>query len=171
MIDGQDFRLAAEQLAAELARSGVIVVSGLAIGIDSAAHRGCINGGGVTVAVMGTGVDVISPAANVNLAEEIIASGGAQEVILSSPVPLHGTVEEVDGHPVLTKHFKFKGFLPAVDFVNRIAPIAEAEGHHPDLLLGWGYATVRLWTHAAGGLTENDFILAAKVDQAQSSKS
>jgi 4a-hydroxytetrahydrobiopterin dehydratase len=81
------------------------------------------------------------------------------------------TVEEVDGHPVLTKHFKFKGFLPAVDFVNRIAPIAEAEGHHPDLLLGWGYATVRLWTHAAGGLTENDFILAAKVDQAQSSKS
>src|SRR5258708_36700275 len=66
-----------EQLATELARAGVIVVSGLAIGIDSAAHRGCINGGGVTVAVMGTGVDIVYPAANVNLAEEIIASGGA----------------------------------------------------------------------------------------------
>ena len=81
------------------------------------------------------------------------------------------TVEEIEGHQVLTKHLKFKGFLPAVDFVNRIAPIAEAEGHHPDLLLGWGYVTVRLWTHAAGGLTENDFILAARVDQAESSKS
>ena len=67
----------AEQLATELARAGVVVVSGLAIGIDSAAHRGCINGGGVTVAVMGTGVDIVYPAANVTLAEDVIASGGA----------------------------------------------------------------------------------------------
>ena len=67
----------AEQLATELARAGVVVVSGLAIGIDSAAHRGCINGGGVTVAVMGTGVDIVYPPVNVNLAEDIIASGGA----------------------------------------------------------------------------------------------
>lgn len=68
---------AAEQLATELARAGVTVVSGLAIGIDSAAHRGSISGGGVTVAVMGTGVDIVYPAVNVRLAEEIIASGGA----------------------------------------------------------------------------------------------
>jgi 4a-hydroxytetrahydrobiopterin dehydratase len=81
------------------------------------------------------------------------------------------TVEETAGHPVLTRRFKFKGFMPAVDFVNRIAPIAEAEGHHPDLLVGWGYVVVQLWTHAAGGLTENDFILAAKIDQAQSTNS
>src|SRR6266446_8149211 len=81
------------------------------------------------------------------------------------------TVAEVDGHQVLTRHFKFKGFMPGVELVNRIAAIAEEEGHHPDLCLGWGYLTVQLWTHAAGGLTENDFILAAKVDQAQSSKS
>src|SRR5579859_4805603 len=67
----------AEQLATELARAGVVVVSGLAIGIDSAAHRGCINGGGVTVAVMGTGVDIVYPAVNVKLAEEILASGGS----------------------------------------------------------------------------------------------
>jgi 4a-hydroxytetrahydrobiopterin dehydratase len=80
-------------------------------------------------------------------------------------------VAQADGHPVLTRTFKFKGFMPGVELVNRIAAIAEEEGHHPDLCLGWGYLTVRLWTHAAGGLTENDFILAAKVDQAQASKS
>jgi 4a-hydroxytetrahydrobiopterin dehydratase len=80
-------------------------------------------------------------------------------------------VEEQDGHQQLAKRFRFKGFMPAVDFVNRVAPIAEAEGHHPDLLMGWGYVTVQLWTHAAGGLTENDFILAAKIDQVESPKS
>ena len=80
-------------------------------------------------------------------------------------------VTQGDGHPALTRTYRFKGFMPGVDLVNRIAAIAEAEGHHPDLCLGWGYLTVQLWTHAAGGLTENDFILAAKVDQAQSSKS
>ena len=81
------------------------------------------------------------------------------------------TVAEADGHKLLTRTFKFKGFMPAVEFVNRIAPIAEAEGHHPALLVGWGYVTVQLWTHAADGLTDNDFILAAKVEQAQSTKS
>src|SRR6266446_9469204 len=67
----------AEQLGLELARSGVVVVSGLALGIDAAAHRGALNGGGVTVAVMGTGVDLIYPAAHSVLAEDILASGGA----------------------------------------------------------------------------------------------
>jgi DNA processing protein len=67
----------AEQLSTELAQAGVVVVSGLAIGIDSAAHRGAINGGGITVAVMGTGVDIVYPAVNLKLAEEIIAAGGA----------------------------------------------------------------------------------------------
>ena len=75
------------------------------------------------------------------------------------------TVEEVDAHLRLAKRYKFKGFMPAVEFVNQIAPIAEAEGHHPDLLVSWGSVTVYLWTHAAGGLTENDFILAAKIDK------
>ena len=67
----------AEQLATDLARAGVIVVSGLALGIDAAAHRGALNGGGVTVAVMGTGVDVVYPASHSRLAEEILAGGGA----------------------------------------------------------------------------------------------
>src|SRR5712692_10531842 len=75
------------------------------------------------------------------------------------------SVEEAGGHQLLARTFKFKGFMPAVDFVNRIAPIAEAEGHHPDLLVGWGSVTVHLFTHAAGGLTDNDFILAAKIDK------
>jgi DNA processing protein len=67
----------AEQLGADLARAGVIVISGLALGIDAAAHRGALVGGGVTVAVMGTGVDIVYPAAHARLAEEILAAGGA----------------------------------------------------------------------------------------------
>jgi DNA processing protein len=67
----------AEQLASDLARSDVIVISGLALGIDAAAHRGALNGGGITVAVMGTGIDVVYPAAHFRLAEQILAAGGA----------------------------------------------------------------------------------------------
>ena len=61
----------------DLARAGVIVVSGLALGIDAAAHRGALNGGGITVAIMGTGVDVIYPASHARLAEDILSAGGA----------------------------------------------------------------------------------------------
>ena len=74
-------------------------------------------------------------------------------------------VEEADGHLRLAKTVKFKGFMPGVELVNRIAPIAESEGHHPDLLLGYGSLTIWLTTHAAGGLTDNDFILAARLDK------
>jgi 4a-hydroxytetrahydrobiopterin dehydratase len=73
-------------------------------------------------------------------------------------------VEEADGHLRLTRTVKSKGFMPGVELVNRIARIAEAEGHHPDLLLSYGSLTIWLWTHAAGGLTENDFIMAARID-------
>jgi 4a-hydroxytetrahydrobiopterin dehydratase len=75
------------------------------------------------------------------------------------------TVEEADGHLRLAKAFKFKGFIPGVELVNRIAPIAEAEQHHPDMLVSYGSVTVWLWTHAVGGITQNDFILAAKIDR------
>ena len=67
----------AEQLAMELARAGVVVISGLALGIDAAAHRGALNAGGVTVAVLGTGVDVIYPSSHTVLAEAIVTGGGA----------------------------------------------------------------------------------------------
>ena len=73
--------------------------------------------------------------------------------------------EKADGHLRLTKTVKFKGFMPGVELVNQIGPIAEAEGHHPDLMLAYGSLTIWLWTHAAGGLTENDFILAARLDE------
>ena len=76
------------------------------------------------------------------------------------------TIEEAGEHPVLTRTIRYKGFLPGVELIDRIARIAEAEGHHPDLVLSYGRLTIQLWTHAAGGLTENDFILAAKIDRA-----
>jgi len=74
-------------------------------------------------------------------------------------------VEEAEGHLRLSRTAKFKGFMPGVELVDRIAPIAEAEGHHPDLLLSYGSLTIWLTTHAAGGLTDNDFILAARLDK------
>jgi 4a-hydroxytetrahydrobiopterin dehydratase len=74
------------------------------------------------------------------------------------------SVEAADGHLRLAKVFKFKGFMPGVELVNRIAAVAEAEKHHPDLLVSYGSLTVWLSTHAAGGITKNDFILAAKID-------
>ena len=74
------------------------------------------------------------------------------------------TVEEAGGHLRLARTVKLKGFLPGVDLAGRIASVAEAEGHHPDLLLTYGSLTIWLWTHAAGGLTDNDFILAARLE-------
>ncbi len=64
----------------------------------------------------------------------------------------------------LQKSYKFKNFVQAIAFVNRVGDIAEQENHHPDIKLGWGYADISLQTHAAGGLHENDFIVAAKID-------
>jgi 4a-hydroxytetrahydrobiopterin dehydratase len=74
-------------------------------------------------------------------------------------------LDQVAGHSRLSKAYRFKGFMPGVELVERIAEAAEAEGHHPDLALSYGSLAVQLWTHAAGGLTENDFILAAKIDR------
>jgi len=76
-------------------------------------------------------------------------------------------ITDVEGRAELTKAFRFKGFMPGIELTNQIAALAEQEGHHPDLLLTYGSLTVRLWTHAAGGLTDNDFILAAKIDRLQ----
>lgn len=67
--------------------------------------------------------------------------------------------------PALYREFKFKGFAKTMYFVNALAYLADQEGHHPDVSFGWGYCQVRFSTHAIGGLSENDFICAAKVDQ------
>ncbi len=63
----------------------------------------------------------------------------------------------------LVKSFKFKDFMSAVQFVDEIAPIADAQGHHPDLQVGWGKVVVELTSHDAGGLTEKDFDVAARL--------
>ena len=65
----------------------------------------------------------------------------------------------------LEKVFKYKNFLDSLKFVNEVGKISENEGHHPDILFGWGYAKIRITTHAIEGLSENDFILAAKIDK------
>jgi 4a-hydroxytetrahydrobiopterin dehydratase len=63
----------------------------------------------------------------------------------------------------LVRYFSFPDFRTALDFVNKAGAIAEEEGHHPDLLLSWGKVEVTIWTHKIDGLTESDFILAAKI--------
>jgi 4a-hydroxytetrahydrobiopterin dehydratase len=70
----------------------------------------------------------------------------------------------VHGHH-LAKTYKFPDFRQALEFVNRVGEIADQQGHHPDILLTWGKAEITLWTHAIDGLTESDFIMAAKIDR------
>jgi 4a-hydroxytetrahydrobiopterin dehydratase len=65
----------------------------------------------------------------------------------------------------LEKEYRFLNFADALHFANQVGQIAEAEGHHPDLLVGWGRVKVYLWTHAVDGLTKNDFVLAAKIEK------
>ena len=65
----------------------------------------------------------------------------------------------------LEKNFKFKNFSESQKFVNEVGNIAEAEEHHPDIIFGWGYAKIHIFTHKIKGLVESDFILAAKVDK------
>ncbi len=70
-----------------------------------------------------------------------------------------------DGEHKLRRQFKFKDFLSAIDFVNKVAKIADSEGHHPDIYVFYNKVQLDLFTHAVGGLSENDFILAAKIDK------
>jgi 4a-hydroxytetrahydrobiopterin dehydratase len=65
----------------------------------------------------------------------------------------------------LQREFNFPDFKQALKFVNRVGALAEKQGHHPDILLAWGKAEITLWTHKIDGLTESDFIMAAKIDQ------
>lgn len=73
----------------------------------------------------------------------------------------------VVNHHHLEKKYRFKDFKGALKFTNHIGDIAEKEGHHPDILLSWGEVNVQIWTHKINGLTESDFILAAKCDEAE----
>ena len=87
---------------------------------------------------------------------------------------IHKYLKMVDGWEVksnedkiyyLIKEFKFKNFIESQNFVNSVGEVSELEGHHPDISYGWGYAKILITTHAIEGLSENDFILAAKIDK------
>tara|TARA_Y100000739_G_scaffold207604_1_gene196261 strand:- start:258 stop:602 length:345 start_codon:yes stop_codon:yes gene_type:complete len=87
---------------------------------------------------------------------------------------IHKYQKKVDGWDIikgdeeiffLSKNFKFDNFLKSQNFVNEVGKISEKEGHHPDISFGWGYAEIKITTHAIKGLSENDFILAAKIDK------
>lgn len=70
----------------------------------------------------------------------------------------------IDDHR-LTRSFNFPDFVQALAFVNKVGALAESQGHHPDILLSWGKAEITIWTHKINGLTESDFVLAAKIDE------
>ena len=87
---------------------------------------------------------------------------------------IHKYLKKIDGWDAkchndknyyLFKEFNFKSFLGSQKFVNKVSAIAEKENHHPDISFGWGYADIKITTHAIEGISENDFILAAKIDQ------
>jgi 4a-hydroxytetrahydrobiopterin dehydratase len=72
----------------------------------------------------------------------------------------------LNGQGHLERTYRFKDFREAIAFANRVGEVAEAESHHPDLHVAWGSCRVEIWTHKIDGLTESDFILAAKADRA-----
>jgi 4a-hydroxytetrahydrobiopterin dehydratase len=74
---------------------------------------------------------------------------------------------ETGGVKQIQRSFTFRNFKRALAFTNKVGELAEDEGHHPAILTEWGKVTVTLWTHAIGGLHQNDFILAAKIDEIQ----
>ena len=97
-------------------------------------------------------------------------------------MPCHGGVPRLEGEEIarlakqvtgwevtdehhLRRRYEFPNFRRALDFVNRVGEVAEREGHHPDISFGWGYCELAVYTHAVDGLTESDFILAAKIDR------
>ena len=97
--------------------------------------------------------------------------GGVKAFYISE---IHKYQKKVDGWDIikdnkniytLQKKFTFKNFIQSQLFVNEVGKISEEEGHHPDISFGWGYAIVNITTHAIEGLSENDFILAAKIDK------
>jgi 4a-hydroxytetrahydrobiopterin dehydratase len=87
-----------------------------------------------------------------------------------SAVEIAPLARELDGWDVIENHhlmknYTFDDFGAALEFVNRVGTLAEDEGHHPDIYLTWGKVGIQLWTHKIDGLTESDFILAAKIDR------
>lgn len=93
--------------------------------------------------------------------------GGTPPLTRAQFTPLLAQLDgwQVENDRMLVKAFRFKNFVEAVGFVNAITPVAEAENHHPDLRVSWGQVRVELWTHKINGLSEADFVMAAKIDR------
>ena len=109
-----------------------------------------------------------------NLAEMkcVPCRGGTPPLTAEEIAPLAAQLEgwRVEEDKKLIKSYKFKNFVQAVDFLNAITPVVEAEGHHPDVYVRWGEARVYLWTHKIDGLTESDFYMAAKIDRVHAAR-
>lgn len=86
---------------------------------------------------------------------------GEQLNEMSSQLPEWQVVNEHH----LQRSYRFQDFRESLDFVNRVGELAEEQGHHPDICFGWGKADITIWTHKIDGLTESDFVLAAKIDK------
>src|SRR5213082_3217431 len=93
--------------------------------------------------------------------------GGVPALTADEIKPLIASLSgwQVEDNKKLIKSYEFKDFMGPVRFCNAIAEIAEEEGHHPDLYVRWGELRAYIWTHKVDGLTESDFILAAKIDR------
>ncbi len=96
--------------------------------------------------------------------------GGVPRLTPEEIRPLAAQIEQWDvvNNHHLQKRFRFPDFRSALDFVNDVGEIAEREDHHPDIELTWGKVGITIWTHKIDGLTESDFILAAKIDEVYS---
>ena len=93
--------------------------------------------------------------------------GGVPPLTPEQIQPLSAQVDNwvvVNNHHI-EKEFKFPDFKTALAFTNSVGSVAESQGHHPDIFLAWGRVGVKIWTHKIDGLTESDFILAAKIDE------
>ena len=86
-----------------------------------------------------------------------------------SPADARKMIKNLPGWKIrgkmIAREFKFKDFVGSVKFINRVMKVAESNGHHPDLHVHWNRVTVEMWTHAVGGLSQNDFVVAAKIDR------
>ena len=106
----------------------------------------------------------------VSLADQpcVPCTGGIPPLSAAAIAPLLAQLDgwsAVDNHH-LEKTYTLKNFAEALNLVNRIGAIAEEQNHHPDIFLAWGRVGVRIWTHTINGLTESDFVFAAKCDRA-----
>ena len=90
---------------------------------------------------------------------------GAALLVLQNQLGRDGNGWRIEREHHLEKEFRFRNFADALAFVNRVGGIAETQNHHPDVFLAWGKVRITIWTHAIDGLTESDFVFAAKCDQ------